>query len=166
MCSRSGMRDPIEISAWIRRNCELLTRTINPHFLWFWFFFTSKTTIPIHLPQIINLFNPTPRQFAGLGFPRGAREGDTAPRPVQSALQSCPTARGEVTQPALSIPPITLFPLFSALDTDQGTLGSLQPVLFPFFPSLFATSHCWVPPFPLQSPQGKAVLTILSPYVK
>lgn len=155
----------MEISAWIRRDCEPLTRAINPQFLWFCFF-TSKTTIPIHLPQIINLFNPTPRQFAGRWFPGGGREGDAAPRPVQRALRSCPTVRGEVTQPVLSIPPVTFCPFSSALDTNQAKPGSLQPVLFPFFPSLFTISPCQVPPLPLQSPQGKAVLTILRPYVK
>lgn len=143
-----------------------MTPAINPQFLWFGVFFTSKMMIPIHLPQIINLFNPTPHQFAGLWLRGGgAQWGDAAPRPVQCALQNCSTARGEVTQPALPIPPITLFALSSALDMNQGKLGSLQPVLFPFS-SLFTSSPCQVLPFLLQSPQGKAVLTILSPYVK
>lgn len=127
----SGMRDPWSFQPGSRRDLGPLTLAINAQILIFRFF-PSKTTISIHLPQIINLFNPTPHQFAGLCLPGGAQGEAAAPRPAQSAPQSCPAAWGEACSP-----PLTPSALSSALQGFSGHREGGQPAdVFPFF--LFA----------------------------
>lgn len=97
MCSRSGMRDPMELSAWIQKGQGAFDPCHKSSFLVGWGCLTGQMTVPIHLPQLINLFNPTPRRFAALWFP--GREmllralslckGKTPPAPAGPLCPSC-----------------------------------------------------------------------------
>lgn len=64
------MRDPVELSACIQKGLGAFDPGHKSSVLVGWGFLTSQMSVPLHLAQLINLFNPTPGWFADLCFPR------------------------------------------------------------------------------------------------